>query len=100
MQIAGRRADPGKARSTAGALLRIVIRTPSAVNCCRKNRVQKWPVQVVRVLAGTAGAPQAGADVRDRHGRGLIRGYGWSTDDPRPAAAFVGGTAYATSSTS
>src|SRR5260370_29754622 len=41
MQVAGRRADPGEARSTAGALLRIVIRTPSAVNCCRKNRVQK-----------------------------------------------------------
>ena len=42
MQVAGRRADPGEARSTAGALLRIVIRTPSAVNCCRKNRVQQW----------------------------------------------------------
>jgi len=98
MQVAGRRADPGKAPSTAGALPRIVIRTPSAVNCCRKNRAWKWPVQVVRVLAGTTGAPRAGADVRERHGRALIRRYGWSTDDPRRAAAFAGGTRYATCS--
>ncbi len=57
MQVAGRRADPGGSALNGRCLAS--DRHPDAVRCqlLPQNRVQKWPVQVVRVLAGTAAAP-------------------------------------------